>query len=307
LINFLNHYYKLYEKVYLSIYLFIYLYIYLSISLNGQVIQSNEIEKGTSIQRNASYNLDEIKVRWKKAALENCLGVPCAFTCGTSTVSDVDGNAYTTVLIGAQCWTKENLKVTRYNDLTAIPLDATGGSTGTSLTWQNLTTGSYTIYGNESSTSANATNYGILYNWYAAKGIITSGGTPTKNMCPTGWHVPTDSDWNKLVISIDSGADTTGTILQSTTAGILMKKNDVLWTPNTGTNTSGFSVLPGGFRDSFGFFNTIRNNAFFWSATEIVLSNAWSRSLNSSNGVVSRNFSIIASKSVGASVRCLRN
>jgi uncharacterized protein (TIGR02145 family) len=300
LINFLNHYYKLYEKVYLSIYL----YIYLSISLNGQVIQSNEIEKGTSIQRNASYNLDEIKVRWKKAALENCLGVPCAFTCGTSTVSDVDGNAYTTVLIGAQCWTKENLKVTRYNDLT-IPLDATGGSTGTSLTWQNLTTGSYTIYGNESSTSANATNYGILYNWYAAKGIITSGGTPTKNMCPTGWHVPTDSDWNKLVISIDSGADTTGTILQSTTAGILMKKNDALWTTNIGTNTSGFSALPGGARNTNGSFLSIRNFAFFWSATELdYYYLAWIRDLYDGNGIVDRNSNF---KTFGASVRCLRD
>ena len=172
----------------------IYLFIYLSISLNGQVIQSNEIEKGTCIQRNASYNLDEIQVRWKKAALENCLGVPCAFTCGTSTVSDVDGNAYTTVLIVAQCWTKENLKVTRYNDLT-IPLDATGGSTGTSLTWQNLTTGSYTIYGNESSTSANATNYGFLYNWYAVN--------DTRKLCPDGWHVPTDAEWTIMIQTLD--------------------------------------------------------------------------------------------------------
>jgi hypothetical protein len=66
---------------------------------------SNEISPN-EIKRNASFNLDEIKIRWKKAALENCTGVPCvveppapSFTCGTSTISDVDGNVYETVSI----------------------------------------------------------------------------------------------------------------------------------------------------------------------------------------------------------------
>jgi hypothetical protein len=60
-----------------SIYLSICLYISLSVSLNGQVINSQEKEKNEGIKRNAFYNLEEIKVRWKKAALENCTGVPC--------------------------------------------------------------------------------------------------------------------------------------------------------------------------------------------------------------------------------------
>ena len=291
-----------------SIYLFIYLSIYLSVSLNGQVIDRQALEKGTSIQRNTLFKLDEIKVRWKKASLENCPGVPCpppapSFTCGTSTVSDVDNNSYNTVLIGTQCWTKENLKVTRYNDLTAIPLDATGGSTGTSSTWQNLTTGSYTIYGNESSTSANATNYGFLYNWYAAKGIITSGGTPTKNICPTGWHVPTDAEWTIMIQQLDNTASATTVGVQSTMAGTLMKKNDVLWTTNTGTNTSGFSVLPGGYRFSDGSFSNIRNQAHFWSATENG-NNAWFRNLYNFNGNVIRFY---YNKVFGMSVRCLRD
>jgi uncharacterized protein (TIGR02145 family) len=365
--------------------------------LNGQTTNNQDLEKGTSIQRNTLFNLDEIKVRWKKAALENCPGVPCItntvpgaptgvvatagvasatvafvaptsnggsvitgytvtsspggitatgatspinvtgltngtaytftvvatnavgnsvasaasaavtpaapFTCGTSTVTDVDGNAYNTVSIGTQCWTTTNLKVTRYNDLTAIPLDATGGSTGTSSTWQNLTTGSYTIYGNESSTNANATNYGFLYNWYAAKGIITSGGTPTKNICPTGWHVPTDAEWTIMIQQLDNTASATA-LVQSSTAGTLMKKNDVLWTTNTGTNTSGFSALPGGYRSNGGSFNSSRNGAFFWSATDFVYYFAWLRSLSNGSGNVSR---FNDDKSVGASVRCLRD
>ena len=326
-----------------SIYLSIYISIYLSFSLNGHILNRYEKGKGTSIERNTIFNLEELKVRWKKAALENCPGVPyitataagsptsvvatnavgssaasaasaavtpaAASSCPTLTITDVDGNVYNTVSIGTQCWTKTNLKVTKYNDNTSIPLDATGGSGGTSGTWAGLTTGAYTIYGNESNSGANATNYGFLYNWYAAKGITTTGSTTYKNICPTGYHVPTDSDWNKLVKFIDSGADTSSTSsTQSTTAGTKLKKNDALWTTNTGTDDYGFSGLPGGWRYSDGFFYVISIDAFFWSATEYDSYGAWFRNLNYYNGYVDGygNFNFI-SKSVGASVRCLRD
>ena len=238
------------------------------------IVENTTSEKQPfEINRNAQYNLEEIKVRWKKAALENCPGVPCivapAFTCGTSIVSDIDGNGYNIVTIGTQCWTKENLRVITYNDGTAIPLNNTYTSGTVSTIWQGLTTGAYTIYGNETRSGANATNYGLLYNWYASKGIATTGSTTYKNICPTGYHVPTDSDWNKLVKFIDSGADTSSTSgTKSTTAGDKLKKNDALWTANTGTDDYGFSALPGGYRNNVGSFNSIRSIAFFWSATE---------------------------------------
>jgi uncharacterized protein (TIGR02145 family) len=267
-------------------------------------------------RKKTDFNLEEIKVRWKKAALENCTGAPCVttppvppFVCGTSTIADFDGNTYNTVLIGTQCWTKENLRVTKYNDGTAIPLDATQTSPtdGTSLTWQNRLAAAYTIYDNESSTGANATNYGFLYNWYAAKGIATALSTTYKNICPTGWHVPTDSDWNKLVISIDSGADTTATTNQSSIAGGRMKSTGTtLWnSPNTDAdNTSGFTALPGARRDISGAFPNILRLAWFWSATENGISNAWPRNVSFNSSGAFRNS---RNKSEGASVRCLKD
>jgi uncharacterized protein (TIGR02145 family) len=275
----------------------------------GNPVNNGMNELGNvEIKRKTSFNLDEIKVRWKKAASENCTGVPCVvaptFTCGTNTVSDIDGNTYNTVLIGTQCWTKENLKVTKYNDNTSIPLNNTYTSGTVSTVWQGLRTGAYTIYGNESSSGANATNYGFLYNWYASKGIVTTGSTTYKNICPTGYHVPTDSDWNKLVKFIDPGADTTVNGVQSTTAGTKLKKNDALWNTNTGTDDYGFSGLPGGYRGENGHFGNIRSYANSWSATEYNSNYARFRYLNYLNGSVNRDY---VEKEEGYSIRCLKD
>jgi uncharacterized protein (TIGR02145 family) len=213
---------------------------------------------------------------------------PPSFTCGSSTISDVEGNSYETVLIGFQCWTKQNLKVKKYNDGSKIPEITSAGTWNTTIV-----TGARTVYND---LPANLSTYGYLYNWYAA--------TDVKKICPTGWHVPTDGEWTTL-IQLIVPTETLGTSTESTTAGTLMKKNDAfLWTTNTGTNISGFSALPGGSRDVDGSFYEISYNAFFWSATETGYSNAWRRSLYFNNGSVGRNS---GSKTFGASVRCLRD
>ena len=243
-------------------------------------------------------------MRWKKASLENCPGVPCvvtppapSFTCGTSTITDIDNNIYSTVSIGAQCWTKENLKVTRYNDGSVIP-DLTNSI---SNPWATATSEARTEYVAAGVTGYVGT-YGYLYNWYAV--------TDSRKLCPAGWHVPTDAEWTIMIKTLDpSQAVTSVNVLtfvgvQSATAGTIMKENSSLWSTNLGTNTSGFSVLPGGFRRIGGSFINIRNAAWFWSATGLVNGSAWYRSLSNINGNVVR---LSTSQSVGASVRCLRD
>jgi uncharacterized protein (TIGR02145 family) len=212
------------------------------------------------------------------------------FTCGTSTVADIDGNSYNTVLIGSQCWSKSNLKVTRYNDGTAIP-DETANTAG----WAGLTTGARSDY--TSATSYIAT-YGYLYNWYAAKGVSTSGSTTYKNICPTGWHVPTDAEWTTLETQL-GGASVAGGKMKSTGTANWVGQS-------AGTdNSSGFSALPGGARDGLGGFAGIGTIAWFLSATENGGFDAWHRELTFIADNVNRPTNI--NKTLAASVRCLKD
>ena len=243
-------------------------------------------------KRKASYNLDEIKVRWKKAALENCTGVPCvvtppppppppSFTCGTSTVKDGDGNVYETVaIVGTgitQCWTKSNLKTTKYNDgVTAIDRLTSNAD------WNAATTGARTVYGDPSPVTGYVDTYGYLYNWYAAAGIITPMGSSTKNICPLGWHVPTNSDWNTLISFLGTNPWTK------------LKENSSLWT--TPGSISGFSARPGGFRFQFGTSLQINQVALFWGSL--------SEFRQIDNAGISDG--MIAEKT-GASIRCLKD
>ena len=247
----------------------------------------------------------------------NATGTITVSACPTPTITDIDGNTYNTVSIGIQCWMRENLRVRRYNNGTEIRFDASGTSTGTtgSPTWSGTGReyGAHTIYAHDSATTtpSNLTSYGYLYNWYAAKGIYKTGviaSTDTLNICPSGWHVPSDSDWNKLVIFIDSDADTnrlSGNY--STSAGKKLKKNHPLWTTNTGNDDSGFSALPGGTRANGGSFGgsslSIGNVASFWSVTQYLGVSPYHHQLNHNNDNVRKSATIY--KSLGASVRCL--
>jgi uncharacterized protein (TIGR02145 family) len=131
-----------------------------------------------------------------------------AFICGTNSVLDIDNNTYNTVLIGAQCWTKENLRVTKYNDGTNIPeITSTG-------TWNTtIVTGARTVYND---LPANLTTYGYLYNWYAV--------ADARKICPDGWHVPSDGEWTSLILFLDPTANIAAiNANQSSIAGGKMK------------------------------------------------------------------------------------
>ncbi|MBU6169550.1 MAG: hypothetical protein KGQ86_10960 [Bacteroidetes bacterium] len=204
-------------------------------------------------------------------------------TATSQTVTDIDGNTYNTVQIGTQVWMSENLKTSRYRNGGSIPYVL--GNTD----WQALTTGAWSYYNHD---EANNAVYGKLYNWYT-----TLGDT----LCPTGWHVPSDAEWTTLATYLGG---------ESVAGGKMKSIGTVYWnSPNTGaTNESGFSVLPGGSRSSDGSFTNFRNYAFFWSATEGASSDkAWHRFLFNDYGVVFRSSISLYSKSVGASVRCLRD
>jgi hypothetical protein len=146
-----------------------------------------------------------------------------AFNCGTATVLDGSGNSYNTVAIDNQCWTRENLRTRYYNDnITEIRFDKSGGATGdrpwNTHTWSGsgLDYGAYTLYAHDSTgTSSNLSIYGYLYNWYAVAGIITNHGPSTKNICPVGWHVPSDAEFTTLTTFL-GGESVAGGKMKST-------------------------------------------------------------------------------------------
>jgi uncharacterized protein (TIGR02145 family) len=214
------------------------------------------------------------------------------FVCGTSTITDVDNNIYNTVLIGAQCWTKENLKVTKYRNSTAIPLINTYTSGTVSTEWGGLTTGAFTVYGNETITGANATNYGFLYNWYAVN--------DSRKLCPLGWHVPTRSEWRALINPLGGDSDAGGTM-----------KDLAWWTaPLQSNNSSGFSARAGGYRRIDGSYDWIGTTTIFWSATSESSGDYAYHYIMPSAKNIEENYRVFPetnSKRNGAYVRCLKD
>jgi len=206
------------------------------------------------------------------------------FTCGTTTISDVDNNTYATVQIGTQCWTQSNLKVSKYRNGDNIPSGLNNSQ------WDSTTAGAYAIYNND---AANDALYGKLYNWSAVN--------DSRGLCPTGWHVPSDAEWTTLTDFL-GGASAAGGAMKSTA----IQPTPGGWiSPNTGaTNSSGFTGLPGGYRASGGGFYLLGEYGAWWSSSDAGSGTAWNRALAYYSANAYRDY---FNHRLGFSVRCARD
>ncbi len=208
---------------------------------------------------------------------------------GLPTFVDIrDNEVYSTVLIGNQCWMKENLRylpiISSVSNYESVPKYFVYGYTGNDL--------------NEAKTQTNYLLYGVLYNWKAAlDGIVNSSSVPSglKGICPKGWHLPSQNEF--LILSDFLGG--------STIAGIHMKTSYLWSNSSNGNNSSHFSALPGGKLYNTTFSDQL-NQGYFWTSTSLsTYFNHLAFNLNSST--VSLEYLYDGANNSSFSLRCLKN
>lgn len=199
------------------------------------------------------------------------------------TLTDIDGNIYTTTKIGTQVWMAENLKTTRYNNGTQLyhcPDEAE---------WSNLLTPGYSWYDNDPDYH---NSFGCLYNWF----VINES-----NVCPVGWHVPDDNDWTTLTNYL-GGLTEAGIKLKSTSNSYWSTVPVLI--PADHTN---FMARGGGVRNSNGTFSALRKNGYWWTSTERLTGGAWAAfgrgMAHNSDAVINGYYD----KNSGFSIRCIKD
>ena len=206
------------------------------------------------------------------------------------TVTDTNGTVYNTVQIGTQTWMAENLSATKFNDGTPIPLVTD------SIAWFGLTSPGYCWFKNDSSTYNRP--WGALYNWHAVN---------TGNLCPKGWHVPSNAEWHTLVLFLDPAAQDCY-CTESTIAGDALKETGLShWgNGNNGTNSSGFTAVGTGFRN--GWNKTFQGHtavAYFWTSTpNEPYTTVWHRYIQNGSANL---FEYLDQKTQAMSVRCIKD
>lgn len=202
-------------------------------------------------------------------------------------VSDIEGNLYNVIIIGSQTWMAENLKTTKLNDNTSIP------NVESDAEWIALSTPAFCWLRNEVQYKD---VYGALYNWYTVS---------TGKLCPEGWHVPTDDEFKVMEQSLGmTAAQADLTDWRGTDQGAKMKSTTGWADGENGTNTSGFSALPGGYRFGHtGAFNGIGMITYWWSSENSELYGWYRRVDGTESGV----FRSATSKVGGKYIRCVKN
>ena len=148
----------------------------------------------------------------------------------------------------------ENLKTTKYNDGTPIPLVTDNTE------WADTRTPAYCWYNNDATANKNA--YGALYNWY----VVSTVKNGNKNVCPVGWHVPPLNSYGKLLDPIDKNYSPFDAPGEPINGPELMEAGTAHWQEPMGSNETGFSGLPGGYRKLSGIFTNLGNEGMFWSS-----------------------------------------
>lgn len=200
-------------------------------------------------------------------------------------ITDIDGNSYKTVIIGSQQWMAENLKVTKYNDGTGIK------HLELKEDWSYSDSAGWCYYDN---IAFNNTKHGKLYNW----NVIDKAKNGDRNVCPVGWHVPTNNDWKILGQKL-GGVFAAG--------GKLKVKDTTDWnSPSNGSNSSLFTAYPSGLREVSGPFEGMGNVAQWWSSDEDIYNNTYAGTLIIY--YINNQFSLYNSfKFTGSSIRCIKN
>lgn len=204
------------------------------------------------------------------------------------TLTDIDGHIYKTIQIGSQRWMAENLRTSRYANGDLIPVYVE------SADWGSQTGGAGISYNNQPHLDC---SYGKLYNWYTT--------IDTRNVCPTGWHVPDSNEWRGLTIYLDPAADlTTG----DNNAGLKMKTaNNAYWTtfPENPTNSSGFSAVTAPARLEGMYYSLPSDDAYFWSSNESAANRGYNVKLSAGSPDFFAPYGF--PKTNGLSLRCVQD
>ena len=188
------------------------------------------------------------------------------------------------VKIGTQVWATENLNVDRFRNGDPIPQAKTNEE------WLRAGENQQPAWCYYENDPKNGETYGKLYNWYAVN--------DQRGLAPPGWHIPTDEEWTQLTTFL-GGKEVAGEKMKSTNGW-----NEYLGKIGNGTNTSGFSGLPGGYRDDGGKFLGVGGYGDWWSSSETNSNTGWYRSLYCDDGNL---YKSSANEAEGLSVRCIKD